>query len=66
MSAPNRTRRFRVVAIEWLSHRAEIDAVSPEAAEALARELFANNAEHQVFTFEDSGLDGFHIEEVTP
>jgi hypothetical protein len=66
MSAPNRMRRFRVVAIEWLSHRAEIEATSPEAAEAQARELFTNNAEHEVFAFEDSGLDGFVIEEVLP
>ena len=64
MNAPNPTRRFHVVAIEWLSYWAEIEAASPEEAEAKARELFANNSEHETFAFEDSGLDGFVIEEV--
>jgi hypothetical protein len=66
MSAPNRLRRFRVVAIEWLSYRAVIEAASAEAAEAEARELFASNGEHELFAFEDSGLHGVEIEEVSP
>ncbi len=63
MSAPN-FKTYRVVAIEWLSHVAFVEASSVEEAEAKRRELFANNAEHELFKFEDSGLDGFQIEEV--
>jgi hypothetical protein len=35
------------------------------AAEAEARRLWAENAEHQVFSFDDSGIDGIHVEEVS-
>ena len=49
-------KRFRVVVIEWLSHDAVIEA--PEAAEAEARRLWADNAEHEGFSFDDSGIDG--------
>ncbi len=62
MSAPD-LKRYRVVAIEWMSHLAFIEATTPEDAEIKSRELFATNAEHGEFSFEDSGLDGFQIEE---
>jgi hypothetical protein len=37
-----------------------------QAAEAEARRLWAENAEHQVFGFDDSGIDGIHVEEILP
>jgi hypothetical protein len=58
-------KRFRVV-IEWLSHDAVIEAPNAEAAEAEARRLWAANAEHEVFSFDDSGIDGIQIEEISP
>jgi hypothetical protein len=59
-------KRFRVVVIEWLSHDAIIEAPSAQAAEADARRLWAENAEHEVFSFDDSGIDGIQVEEVSP
>jgi hypothetical protein len=59
-------KRFRVVVIEWLSHDAIIEAPSAQAAEAEARRLWAENAEHEVFSFDDSGIDGIQVEEVSP
>jgi hypothetical protein len=61
-----RLKRFRVVVIEWLSHDAIIEAQSAQAAEAEARRLWAENAEHEVFSFDDSGIDGIQVEEVSP
>jgi hypothetical protein len=58
------TKTYRVVVVEWLSHKAVIEATSAEEAEAQARELWANNAEHDAFSFEDSGIDGVTAEEV--
>jgi len=58
------TKTYRVVVIEWLSHKAVIEATGADEAEAKARELWANNAEHQIFKFEDSGIDGVTVEEV--
>jgi len=57
-------KAYRVVVIEWLSHKAVIDAASEADAEIIARCLWANNAEHQMFRFEDSGIDGVTVEEV--
>lgn len=62
MSAP----QYRVVVIEWLSHKAVIEAASPEDAEAEARRLWDQNAEMQLFSFEDSGIDGVVVEEIVP
>jgi hypothetical protein len=59
-------KRFRVVVIEWLSHDAIIEAPDAAAAEAAARRLWDENAEHEVFSFDDSGIDGIHVEEVSP
>jgi hypothetical protein len=59
-------KRFRVVVIEWLSHDAIIEAPSAQAAEAEARRLWAENAEHEVFSFDHSGIDGIQVEEVSP
>jgi hypothetical protein len=59
-------RRFRVVVIEWLSHDAVIEAPDAEAAEAQARWLWADNGEHELFSFDDSGIDGIHVEELPP
>jgi hypothetical protein len=61
-----RLKRFRVVVIEWLSHDAIIEAPNAKAAEAEARRLWAENAEHEVFSFDDSGIDGIQVEEVSP
>jgi len=60
---PARPRQWRVTAIEWLSHVALIEAESAEEAEATARQLWVDNAEHEQFSFDDSGLDGFVVEE---
>jgi hypothetical protein len=62
MSAP--TKRFRVVVIEWLTHDAILEATDATAAEAEARRLWAENAEHQHFQFAESGIDGIQVEEV--
>jgi hypothetical protein len=59
-------KRFRVVVIEWLSHDTIIEAPNAQAAEAEARRLWAENAEHEVFSFDDSGIDGIQVEEVSP
>jgi hypothetical protein len=57
-------KRYRVVVIEWRSHKAIIEAANPEEAEAKAAEMFADNSEHEVFRFEDSGVDGVTVEEL--
>jgi hypothetical protein len=59
-------KHFRVTVIEWLSHDAVIEASDAEAAEAEARRLWDENAEHEVFSFDDSGIDGIHVEEILP
>jgi hypothetical protein len=59
-------KSYRVVVIEWLSHEAVIEAACPEQAETKARQLWADNAEDQVFHFEDSGIDGVVVEELKP
>ena len=63
MSAPA-IKRFRVVVIEWLSHDAVIEATDANAAEAEAGRLWATNAEHQLFSLDNSGIDGIDVEEV--
>ncbi len=65
MSAPA-LKRFRVVVIEWLSHDAIIEAPDAAAAKAEARRLWDTNAEHQLFSFDNSGIDGIEVEEVEP
>jgi hypothetical protein len=62
MTAPK--RRWRVTAIEWLSHDTVIEAHSEEEARAEAERLWADNGETEAFSFDDSGLDGFVVEEV--
>jgi hypothetical protein len=57
-------RRWRVTVIEWLSHKAIIEAETAEQAEARAYELWAENAEHEVFSFSDSGVDGVVVDEM--
>jgi hypothetical protein len=37
-----------------------------QAAEAEARRLWAENAEHDVFSFDDSRIDGIQVEESPP
>jgi hypothetical protein len=56
-------RKWRVTVIEWLSHVAVIEADTAEQAEATAQQLWADNAEHDVFRFSDSGLDGIVVDE---
>lgn len=56
-------RQWRVTATEWLSHVAVIEADTAKQAEYQARELWAENAEHAVFHFEDAGLDGIVVDE---
>jgi hypothetical protein len=62
MSNPPK-RRWHVTAIEWLSHRAIVEADTEDEARAQAQRLWSENAEHEAFRFSDAGLDGFHIEE---
>lgn len=63
MSAlPN--KRFRVTVLEWLAYKAIIEAPDAGAAEAEARELWNEQAEHQRFSFDDSGIDGIQVEEI--
>lgn len=63
MSAPT-LNRYRVVVIEWLTHSAIITATGTAAAEAAARRMWEDNAEHDDFSFDDSGIDGIQIEEL--
>jgi hypothetical protein len=63
MTTPS-LKRFRVVVIEWLSHDAILEAPDATAAEAKARQLWDTNAEHQLFSFDDSGIDGIQVEEL--
>ena len=58
-------KSYRVVVIEWLSHKAIIEAESAQHAEEQARQLWAENAECEVFSFADSGLDGVVVEEMS-
>lgn len=57
-------KHYRVTVIEWLSHKAIVEAPDAASAEAEARRLWAENAEHDVFRFEDSGIDGINVEEL--
>ena len=59
-------KRFRVVVIEWLSHDAIIEAPDEAAAEAEAQRLWATKDEHELFSFDDSGIEGIQVEEVWP
>jgi hypothetical protein len=63
MTAPT-LKRFRVVVIEWLSYDATIEATDATAAELKARRLWATKDEHQLFSFDDSGIDGVQVEEL--
>jgi len=65
MSAPS-LKRYRVVVVEWLSHDATIEAIDAVAAEAEAQRLWASKDEHELFSFDDSGIDGIQVEEVQP
>jgi hypothetical protein len=64
MSAPT-LKQYRVVVLEWLSHKAIIEATDAVAAEAEARRMWENNSEHDIFYFDDSGIDGVQVEEVS-
>jgi hypothetical protein len=57
-------KSFRVVVIEWLTHDAVIEAEDEILAEDEARRLWATNAEHQLFSLDNSGIDGIVVEEV--
>jgi hypothetical protein len=57
-------KRFRVTVIEWLTHKATISAPDAQAAEAETQRLWAENAEHEVFSLDDSGIDGIEVEEL--
>jgi hypothetical protein len=61
MSAP---KSYRVVVIEWLAHEAVLTADTPELAKAQARAMWDDNAERDVFSFSDSGIDGVEVEEL--
>ena len=62
MSLPK--RRWHVTAIEWLSYDAVIEADSESEARAEAQRLWAENAETEAFSFDDSDLDCFVIVEM--
>jgi hypothetical protein len=64
MSVPSLKPPYRVVVIEWHSHTAVIEAESRQHAEAEARRLWAQNAESEIFCFEDSGIDRVIVEEM--
>jgi hypothetical protein len=64
MSVPSLKPPYRVVVIEWLSHTAVIEAESRQHAETEARRLWAQNAESEIFSFEDSGIDSVLVEEM--
>lgn len=64
MTAP--LNAYRVTVIEWLTHVATIKAASPENAQARTRQLWADLAEHEMFEFHDSGIDGVVVEEDAP
>ena len=63
MSAPT-LKRYRVTVLEWLAHKAVIEATDAAAAEAEARRLWEDNAEYEVFNFDDGGIDGVQVEEI--
>ena len=63
MSAPS-LKTYRVVVIEWLSHKAVIEAESAEHAEEEAWRLWAEKGESEIFSFEDSGVDGVVVDEM--
>lgn len=58
-------KRFYVTVVEWLAHKAVIEAPHAAAAETEARRLWDENAEHQMFSFDDSGIDGIRVEEIS-
>lgn len=62
MTANPTKQLFRVTVIEWLSHSTLLEAESPQAAEEQARRLWAENAEHDAFRFEDAGIDGVVVD----
>ena len=62
MSAPA-LKRYRVVVIEWLTHDAVIEAEDEILAEDEARRLWTSNSEHELFSFDYSGIDSVHVEE---
>jgi hypothetical protein len=57
-------RRYRVTVIEWLAHKTVIEAVTAQEAQALARDLFERGDEHDLFRFDDSGIDSVDAEEI--
>ena len=57
-------RRYRITVIEWLAHKTVIDAMNPQEAQAIARELFERNDAHDIFRFDDSGIDSVDAEEI--
>jgi hypothetical protein len=63
MSAPT-LKRYRVTVIEWLTHSAIITPTGTSAAEHGARRMWHENAEHDVFRFIESGIDGVQVEEL--
>ncbi len=64
MSTPKPAlKTFQVTVIEWLSHRAVVEAPDAATAEATARELWAAGNESEHFSFSDSGLDGVVVDE---
>jgi len=58
-------KRFYVTVIEWLSHTGVIEATDAVAAEAEALRLWSEKDECQIFEFDDSGIDGVQVEEIT-
>jgi hypothetical protein len=65
LSAPA-LKTYRVEVIEWLTHRAVIEAESAERAKEQARRLWAESAEVEVFHFWGDGVDGVMVEEIHP
>jgi hypothetical protein len=57
-------RRYHVMVIEWLAHKTVIEAVNAQEAQALARDLFQRGDEHDIFRFDDGGIDSVDAEEI--
>jgi hypothetical protein len=57
-------KHFRVVVVEWLAHEALIAAADAASAEEQAWQLWADNAEQQSFSFDDSGIDRIEVQAV--
>ncbi len=57
-------RRYRVAVIEWISHKAVIEATSEAEAAYKARRLWMEGDDNTLFSYESSGFEGAVAEEL--